>query len=240
MNQDLPEFDDPALKEALKRAFGSQAAPSDLRQRIIESLSEPSTRQRTFWLRRSVMALAAALLITLGGLYAWFSREKPATVGQTMLAALVERHDECCSSPQHWQPAFSKMAMPQIAQAMGAALNSPILAANLKDDGWEFKGPAICPVAGQGSAHLIFTHAGQQISVFTVPARSGNPVTNGGLDVQESNGHAMVGFVKDGTLYCMVSTCPKAELRKLMKEHQANVVAPPSSASGSVALADFP
>src|ERR1051326_750256 len=89
---DVPQnFEDPTLKEALRRALGSETAPAGLRQRIAAMASSPVTmasssdspltdasrNTRTRWsMRRVRLAAAAIFLVAMAGL--WFAMSRPA------------------------------------------------------------------------------------------------------------------------------------------------------------------
>ncbi len=55
-----------------------------------------------------------------------------------------------------------------IAQELSRRLNQTVFVADLSAEGWEFKGAAICPVGGRGSAHLLYARDGQTLSLFTL------------------------------------------------------------------------
>lgn len=236
MNQDLPQFEDPALKQAIGRAFPKERASEALRGRVDDLLrGGVPTRQRAFWARPSVWAMAASLMIVISLAVWFFQRDSSPPIGQETLVALVQRHDQCCASPTHYDRRFSQASFAAMGKAMSSQLHAPVLAADLRRDGWTFTGPAICRVGKQSAAHLIFRRGAQEISVFSLPKQQ---LANGGMWSTQLDGHLLAGFEKSGTIYCMVGRCPHGQLqtkdlRHLLEGHESDMV---SATGNQVAL----
>jgi hypothetical protein len=258
--ESLHSFDDPALKVALKRACAPQKAPDSLRARIEAVMARqaappamrPATRDETsdvigtigrlrqWWGYR--LAVAAVLLLAIGApVYYLGFRDTGAgpavdvyPVSDTAMSALVKRHDGCSKGPlRHHVIEAPNDDFVAIGKELSAKLGYPVLVADLRDDGWTFRGAAICPVNDQvKAAHLVFDRGGQTLSVFTVPAGAcaGGNAKDGDCYCCEKEQHPMAGFIQNGVLYTMVVHCPanaitKDQVAQLLRKHRNDIVA---------------
>jgi hypothetical protein len=128
MNLDRPivtSFEDPELKSAVRRAWGSEHAPADLRNRVLNALAAdsvrdpnaaavaesntlPDTRTRAFWRRPAFGWAAAAAAVVLVGMGLAVSGRLGSTsapvvasapvvpsIPTRLAAAMVRTHDSC-------------------------------------------------------------------------------------------------------------------------------------------------
>lgn len=239
MSADFQLNDDPALRSALKRALGDETAPESLRRRITQltmdqaGWSQPRTQSaRSIWLagfwRRPIMRLAAAVFVLgLVGVYAVWQftpkalADKP---GPDVLAALVKTHDACCAAKSHSFEGMKAKDIRESCRLLAEKLHDPVLSADLRQDGWVFKGAYICNVGDQKSAHMIFEKDGRQMSVFSVSAPRCAKKSTCSFK-QEVADHLVAGFVKNGRAYCLVGYSPKhnmklEEVASLLEKHQ--------------------
>ncbi len=236
--QDLQPFDDPALKAALRRCFAQESAPGSLRARI-QALAgaassaavemKPASADRSFWSRRWFPVAAAATVLLGIGAYI-LVRQKAAGTGGSLandvvLVDMAQRHDSCCALPNHNYIHTALNDFPAAGRLMAAQLNHPVLSADLVKEGWHFRGAAICPVGSTRSAHLVFDFpgTGKTLSCFSVKlptaAHDGESITT------SVKGHALAGFVRGDTCYCMVEfdsdgPTDAADLQKLLLRHE--------------------
>jgi anti-sigma factor RsiW len=242
MSDTWETFDDPALKAAVRRVCSAERTPEQLRQRISRMMSEsspadphldsppPANLKIALW-NRPALRWDAVLLPALGGLYAWVAPgDRPAHIGSEVLAAMVQTHDDCWQLATHIDHGADVQDLRAIANALCAKLAEPVLVANLAEDGWQFRGAAICKVNGHDCAHLMFTKQGQRMSVFSLPASSCNGAVEGGIYAVDIDGHAVAGFVRAGGAFTMVGHCPKRGLKSqevatLLRKHQGDVIA---------------
>src|SRR5687768_5780273 len=111
-------FEDPGLKVALKRIYGGERAPGDLRERLMRSLADSSpmspisqstvftdrpipaaaARMRfSFWTQPAFRAAAALFLVALAGIFYYASDTSAASpIRQDALLAMIDTHDHCC------------------------------------------------------------------------------------------------------------------------------------------------
>jgi len=254
---DGQQFDDPGLKAALKRLYGQERAPDALRARVLARLSEaaapsevtpapsevtpapaarPATASPAFWRRPrfAYAAVAAVLLVGAAGLVYRVYFTPPGgtvTVADATLAGMVKTHEACCHLESHQQYPQLGEDFPRLGGVMGKRLAHPVLAANLKGDGWTYRGAAICQVKGEPCAHLLFERDGRWVSVFSVKGltKGDGPVAGATID-----GHPIRGFVRDGVLCAIVGRTSQgtteAELEQLLEKHKAEVFAPAATA----------
>jgi hypothetical protein len=235
MNTDIDQLDDPSLKKALKRVYGHESAPPALRQRIQDIFSDPQAgvlqRNRSWW-QQPVFRFAAAALfvVAVGSLALWFNRPVNAgTMDLALIAAMVSTHDHCCDQ-DHRDKQIPQDDRQTAGRALESKVHAPVLMANLIDEGWIFKGAAVCPVNGKSSAHLVFSRGGQRLSVFSLPVSACTQKPTCRLYKENRGGHVIAGIVKDNGLYCMIAHCPKHgidinEVCSLLERHQEDLVA---------------
>ena len=242
---DAPQFEDPALKQALRRCCGSECAPIDFRARLAKLLVAaaevapvPAPRFRNdakrtmFIFGRNTMAglgIAAALLVVVGLAAMRLMRSSHENVPSAIGLAMVDRHDRCCQQPEHHQADIPRAALPAIASAMRNQLGFPVLAANLVNDGWHFRGASKCPVGDVRSAHLLFDKGEETISVFSLPAGSFPAVDQGHWYEAVVQNHPVVCYARDGAVFAFVGhdvggKLKLAELESLAKRHQSDTV----------------
>jgi hypothetical protein len=240
---DAPQnFDDPALKAALQRAFSAERAGEALRQRILAAVGEDSTAAAptpirvTFW-QRPVFRIAAALLLALISLYAILAtRGGSDKLPDGLLAAMVERHDECNAAPAHRAPGIPQNDFHLTGQALAGQLHMQVLSADL-GGAWSFNGAALCPIHGQPSAHLIFASRSGHMSLFSIPpagaagARDSTTITVSHAVSHERN-YGIASFVQQGVVYALVNDggpsgklLGDAELQEMLRKHKGDLSA---------------
>jgi hypothetical protein len=215
---DPDSFDDAALKDAIRRAWKDEVAPPELIQRIRNTSGVSSGRYRIGGpIRRFALAAAALILIGLAIVGYRTRGLTPRTpviasaLPARLAADLVDRHDECCSHPDHHMPGLPTGDFTAIANALTAKLGWPVLAKPLGAD-WNFKGASICPVGSQDSAHLVFKRGNDDVSVFSLPTRVvANCKKNATFDQMQS-GHPIAAFESNGGLFCIVCSSPDGSL----------------------------
>ncbi len=228
MNQETDNFADPQLKQCVRRAWGAEAAPAALRERVASILAAErsagkapaaddmglrgrmrlvsTARQRYFTpFRIGGLALAATLFIVIG-LIGYRLIAPPVTSGALadqslrpdVAASFVRTHDGCCTVADHHGVPGDDMA--QIGHTLADQLKITVISTKL--DGWQFAGAAPCPVWGHTSAHLLYRSGSKTLSVFSVPARDFG--LSGESFTATLNGHPIAAFERNGGLYCVV------------------------------------
>jgi hypothetical protein len=212
------EFHDPVLKQAVYRCWACDCAPKELKNKIAGLLGESSNGPDRFrslgWATWVIwpVAIAASVLLAFG-LYHRFENHTnsiasalPVTLGQD----LISRHDKCAKRPDHQFLKVAKNNDAAITDALHAQLHQPVLVFHPQDPNWQFRGAAVCGVGTAKSAHLVFVKGSDALSIFSLPAIPG--AKEGAQYVLNTQDHCIVGFVKDGALFCLVSSGPPGDV----------------------------
>lgn len=211
MSDSTEEFDDPALKAAIRRSFELERAPESLRAKVAAAMTaedRPVVRQSSR--RQFAYALAAVLVVGLGiGAFVVSQRPEPA-VPNWFADAMITTHDTCKTLADHKLiPGIPADNPNALRQKLQETLGHAALVAKL-DDGWVFKGAGICEINKVPAAHLMFAKGEETLSIFSVSAKllystatTGDPVYS-----QSRNGHDVAGFVHDGAIHCFVLQSP--------------------------------
>jgi anti-sigma factor RsiW len=262
-NGEEPTFEDPALKQALNRSVAVERAPDALRHRIAQALAEapaaPSASEQAqpakapaepipFVLRlfrpRPLAGLVAAVVLIACGIFAYMKwvAPHPGTLPEALAQAIADRNDACAAIPDHHVVDKPNEAFPLIGQAIEQELHRPILAADLRRDGWTFSGAAVCPVEGDRCAHLLYKRGDQSLSVLSLPASLIDHAPNGALYETRIANHSIVLQVHQGSLFCICGYSPAgalsvADMADLLRQH-ANEVTAAIPGAKRVTLAD--
>jgi hypothetical protein len=225
MTESNHEFDDPALRSALKGVYGGQTAPESLRRLIIAQAQAAAARPQrgASWF---VWRIAAVLLIVIGALaVVFYDRLNPAIATDTV-AALVQDHDNSTAGKTSLEP----VAWVNAGEVLAAKVQNPVWAARLHSDGWTFEGAKVCQINNKQVAHLFFSKGRQRLSVYSLP-HSACPKSrkSGTCAIKVDDRHVLVGIVDPQGVFCLVGHCPKgglklAELQRLFDLHQAERV----------------
>ena len=121
---------------------------------------------------------------------------------------LIKTHDGCCKEPNHQHLPVLKTDDAAIAGALHARLHQPTLVYHPQDTGWQFRGAAICPVGSTPSGHLMFAKGTAALSIFSLPLSLIPGAPEGYKYSDDRDHHCIVGFVKDGALFCVVGSGP--------------------------------
>jgi len=184
------EFDDPALRSAIRRAAGKPSAPPRLRENVAALLASgrdvPVTRAprstdpaRSRWsipqITPKLVALAACVLIALGfagyelydflgDMYPRFS-QSPLTLPTEMTSSMIASHDALAKEGHQAGSTvdFASIRAKLTKEAGFAAFAGPI------GDGWEFKDARVTSIDGKNAAQVMFVRNGEAASVFSMP-----------------------------------------------------------------------
>ena len=203
------------LASAVRRCWGDERAPADLRQRVAAQIAagradvgRPTWRIGRFtgW-----AAIAAAAAVWVGGGVSHFGHRTtpaaPAVLAVGLQDDLVQTHDHCLRSADHQQLPVPRSNGYAIAANLRSQLDRPVMVSHPADAGWRFAGASVCPVGSVRSAHLVFRRTdGDALSLFSLP-RSAAPAAADGQQFQGSaDGHPIVGFVRHKAVYCLVGS----------------------------------
>lgn len=219
-------FDDPALKSAIRRVWGKETAPPLLAQRI-RAAAQSGPRG---WMLRPIprswlVGVAAAAVIVVGiGIY-YSQRPAPSPNGggivtpanelqATLADQLVDRHEKCCAVSDHHMPGFSHDDFPLMGKQLTTVLGFPVLAVDLKGN-WNFHGASICPVGPTQirSGHLVFERGDRTfVSIFSLP-KNYDSCRTAPFEMQQIDAkHPMAGFLTASAFYCIVGSSKDGSL----------------------------
>lgn len=220
----FPSFDDPGLKAAIGRAWGSETAPPQLRARLLTAASSGAARSAPvmplIWrLRVPLYGLAAAAVVVVAVMLVFHpgssrpSNSNPVASSLVMPASLaddlVARHDICCGENDHHGIASDDFA--QIRRELREQLGFPVLSASIP--GWNFHGASVCLVGKTKSGHLVFARKdGQFVSLFSLPPQLLEAQPTSADYSEMAQKHPLAGFQTPGGLYFVVGSSPDGSL----------------------------
>ena len=234
--QDELDFEDAALKDAVRRAWASERGPARLRGRVSHliatagSIDDVSTVKATsrasaeIWRSRMYTLAAAAVILFAIGLLVLqyqgvfeprlpFAQATPppaqsidTPVPDALAGSLVARHDGCASMRDHY------LVQHPGVKSYGA-LNVQLTAdlgfpvlARGIGSEWRFKGAGTCEVGPQRASHLLFSRGNQSVSLFSLPATCAGGPPNGSVFQGMVNDHPVAGFSRNGGVYAVVGS----------------------------------
>ncbi len=233
----MSNFDDPVLKQAVRRAWGDEKAPAGLAARcraaMAEELSGPlhlnqpdtglNTRMWGHARSWGGWAMAALVLLTVGLGYLYFagppSRSNAVLAGGipvSLIEDVIATHDHCSSRylANHHNVGCPKTDYPQIKQTLEQRLGHRVLVTPVA--GWEFRGAADCATAGSHKqcAHLLFERPDrkQTLSVFSMPYEGECTLRPAEVFAEQIERHPVAGFVEGQEIYCLVGYAPDGSL----------------------------
>jgi len=253
-DQEFKSFNDPALRAAIRGVWANERAPRELRKQITAlcpSQNGRSTEPLIFRLRSAMYGLAAAAVFILAVGLAFQSWEgggrrplrAPRTIAlPTALAAdLFARHDVDAKAKDHQTPGIAKTDFKLIGRQLQERLNYPVLATDIPEPGWKFKGAKICTVDKIVTAHLLFELRGKEyLSLFSMPVSNISGAASGCDYSQSDDRHLMAGFATQTGFYCVVATSTDEsitieEVRTIRDELRPLMADVPPSPNGQLA-----
>jgi len=231
MNEQDSEFEDPALRGAVRRACGRQTAPPELRRRVeglmgaamaAAPVEARAPRRWPNWIGATPLKFAAAaavcfIAVGVAGMQAWDTfgpqptppRVQRVSFPVSMTAGMIRTHDNCAKLTDHHLVAGNDPTT-LLAQLSHAAL-APQAAINLSG-GWRFKGAGLCAVGDTQAAHLMFARDKDTISIFSLTAP--RSCRHGTSSVYRAvvDGHAIAAFVYGGSMYGVIGSSPNNEV----------------------------
>jgi hypothetical protein len=209
------EFNDPVLKDAVRRCWSCDCAPSELQKKIASlcASSDANEHQKPLGKLSWViwpMAIAASLVLAVGFFHRFENHPAPLAIAPAIPVSLendlIFRHDRCCIEPNHQHVNAPKNDDAAIENAMHQQLNRPVLVFHPQDRKWDFRGASICPVGSVPAGHLVFVKGKNALSIFSLPKSFFPDAVEGKQYAVATDKHCIVGFVKDGAFFCLVSS----------------------------------
>jgi hypothetical protein len=246
-DDDSSNFEDPALRSAIRRAWSAQTAPPELHRQLAQITAAGQSR----WYRHPIfrLAIAAVVLISVGLLTVRFgSHPSAAPVARSLPINLADnliiRHDACSRMPDHHMPGLPRNDLTAIAVMLRSRLGYRVMSGEPSAANWQFAGASICPVGDCAGAHLIFKQADQDISVFSLPISVDPAAIDKGDFTMVEDGHPIVAFATKDAFYAVVGSSTDNSLSlatvSAMCDRLKPTVMPTPDAQPIVATADFP
>jgi hypothetical protein len=247
------DFDDPQLKDAVRRCWACDCAPENLQKQVARLLADSKehpagTDARSLGKMRWAVwpvALAAGLMLAAGLFHQFENRPASIALPPALPVALehdlIHRHDLCSRLPDHQHLKVPKNDDTAITAALHTKLKRAVLVFHPRDPQWQFRGAAICPVGTTPAGHLVFVKGNEALSIFSLPKSLVPNATDGEQFAADVDQHCIVGFIKDGALFCAVSSGPfSIDQLKAMEARMEPVVAAISNRRASpLALAEL-
>lgn len=239
IRQDEDQFNDPGLRNALRRSFGHERAPETLRQNIeqllvgtavpvIEMKAPKSTALRDVWERWNsvvysgiaacvMFAGAAFLVLSYQGYFdrnPRYSNNQPVVgdVPSNLAVALVARHTACSQLNDHHM--LKGDNLPALKAELERQMNFPVAVMD-PGDGWVFKGAGRCDVGKTPAAHVLFARGKQELSVFSMPGdivRTVSTHTEPSIFESEFQNNPIAGATRGAATYAAVGSSPDGSL----------------------------
>ncbi len=218
MPTDPPNFDDPALKGAVRSAWGKQRAPDTLRRTVMAAViaarpAAPVTPKMKWLGKQPLYKIAAAVMVSLGVVslaYQGYRIKHPYRahtlvvehLPKAVIQTLSANHDQLLKEPTSNLPLNDPAKMNASLQSK---LPYPPLTAPV-GGGFALVSATFGPVGSSQGLHLLYQRGPQAVSVFTLPSSaaptcSADATINGG-----TSSHPIAGFTHAGAFYALVGS----------------------------------
>jgi hypothetical protein len=250
MSADI-DFDDANLQHAVRKCWAGECCPSALRRRIEAMAADALDRgdlDRSApgpfarWGRWVLYPVAAAAAVALAfGIQHYGSPTAPApavamvAMPVSLQDALVRTHDQCSQKANHQHLPGNETDDASIARVMSAELHRPVLVARPNDPCWSYRGAAVCSVGAARSGHLVFRSGSDSLSVFSLPKSAMPDAVEGSEFECTADGHPIVGFVRDGAVFCIVASGTGSDVSPARLEQLRKTLEPRITETASAA-----
>ena len=225
---DFDSFNDPALRSAVRRVWGDERAPAELREKLQELFPKPKRANPgapfreplVLRLRSTLYGLAAAavFLFAVGLAFQdWVMGQRHSHIAPRVLALpspvaddLVTQHDLMAKRPG---PAGGTAETADAKFQLESRLRFPVLAMDLAGTDWKFRGAAVRTIHGGKSGQILFDAGGKKfISVFSMPPSTVSGSAPACEYAQVAGTHPLAGFASNKALYCLVASSTDGSL----------------------------
>jgi len=253
MNRVEEKFEDPALKQALRRVWREASAPPELRARVTAAMSASAppasegvaspgreTRSVHFWSRPlSPWAAAAAVVLVLigGGIWFYHAVFGPARSGEIhplhlsdrLVASMIASVDQTTTKGVYDSSLPGPDDLPGLRKAMAEKVHHPVWISDLRKAGWEYKGATSATVAGKEAGEVVFAKGDAMLSIVTLPDPEDAAEYVQDYDATKDN-HRLSGFAAGRMLFCVVEYSPKGpvpedEVKKIRDGYRGEALA---------------
>ena len=240
MDEVQEQFEDPALRSAIRRACAKQPAPWGLREKVSAMMASAAApvaspeshvpdyapRPSGWRLSRPSSKLVAAAAVaflglgiagyqfyeTFGDMFVTHAPPPPAKFEDSFATSIVRAHQNCAKlNDHHIVPGEDFDAL---RMQLSTSIGIKIFAAAL-GDGFAFKGAGMCKVGEVNAVHMFFTRGDEQVSIFSMPMEqvSCHPATY----AQTVGDQVLAGFTEGNGLYVVVESVASGKRAELEK-----------------------
>ena len=242
MEHDEREFDQPVLKDAVRRAWGGDVAPQRLRGRISHLIAtassidimpaEASARSRwQIWTSRAYALAAAAVVILAIGLLVLYYMGQFDALGPRRFAGMTSPvAPERTSMPislARSLVATHRAAGKSLDEQTGDSLDAKTYAelslkltadlgfpvlARSVGTDWKFEGAREFTVGDARGSQVLFAHGDETVSLFSLPLQCTGGCSANSTFEAMVDGHPVAGFSRPGVAYALVGSSPSGSL----------------------------
>jgi anti-sigma factor RsiW len=172
---------------------------------------EPRTPNALFSRRLGPVALAASLVVVVGGAFVYQATDKSARV---MAAELVADHAKCFAMNS---ALGTHQAASIVEQSMASSFNWQMHLPDTSRAGLELVGARPC-LYGEGRiAHIMYRHEGRPLSLFMLPETARTE------EIVEVLGHEAAIWCANNRTFVLVSGEPRREVERIASYVQASL-----------------
>lgn len=221
MSEQPPSFDDPALRDALRRQWPDEPATVMTRARI-QGLFRAGGDERAAGVAarpagRSVgrwVGLAASLLLTAGllGILAYWGYEayeqwEYVEANRGRFSEMAAVHASAGDAPADFDT--------PTAAAKAAGRPVATLAADVA--GWRVDSVGTATVSGERIVRVTYATDGRRVSVLSLPATALVDAHDGFAYTVDADRHTLVGAVRGDSVFCVIADpgIPPADVERL-------------------------
>lgn len=239
MSEPDAQFDDPALKLALRRAIPAAACPEALRARIQQAADDlaapeplrlPQTpaapRSPLRFLHAHRMAIAASILGLAGGMALFnftgntydelAAIDTDAAILQPVAYSLASQHAGMSDDPilmQNHAQATAERNLAAVNADLQRQLGKSLPLNPFAAAGWKFHGADDCRLENCTGTHLVFLRPNQSISMFILPSQAAGNLANGRLYTMTTGHKPVAATVRGRWLICLVGASTDGSLK---------------------------
>ena len=239
MEHDDFQFDEPSLKGAVQRAWGSERSPQRLRARVsrliataasVDQVPAPVSTWERWQERVYGLAAAAVLILGIGLLVLYYQGAFESNVARfagpvqpigmpsktpmpiSLAQSMVATHNACGKLHDHrLVDDLPANNYRALSVKLTSDLGFPVIARGLGPE-WTFRGAGECSVGDLRGSHLLFVRGDESISVFSLPSSCMMGIRPGAQFEGPVQGQPVAGFSRGGAVYAFVGSSAGASL----------------------------
>jgi hypothetical protein len=157
-----------------------------------------------------LLAIAASLLIVIGGTWGILEyrhiqheREEYAKNDELLDGMIDVQKDG--AKLENATPLAAALSDPAaISAEAGKKLGRIVPVVDLKGQGWDLIAASFCQIDKHDAVRFFFTRGNQSMTVISLPASAWADAEDGDHYEMNTEGHAIAGYIKSGSLNCVV------------------------------------